>query len=296
MRQLLRLLGSLSAASLLLVGAGAYAQATRTWVSGVGDDVNPCSRTAPCKTFAGAISKTAAAGIISVLDPGGYGAVTITKSMTIDGGGVEGSVVTAGSAGITVNAAASDQVVLRNLTLYGSGTGTSGVRVLSAAKVVVERVDISGFDNGIEQASSAEVDVFDSHLYDNRSYGMLITAPAGRTLIDGTRLVNNGSYGLRLDGAGIVSVRRSTASGNSVIGLWANGVGAFLSVDDSLAANGSYGIGAGAGATVSVSNTSIINTTTKGLLDAGGSLLTFGNNRLSGNTLDGSFNGAVLLR
>src|SRR5262245_48964588 len=67
--------------------SAAYAQATRTWVSGVGDDVNPCSRTAPCKTFAGAISKTAAGGEISVLDPGGFGGVTITKSITINGEG-----------------------------------------------------------------------------------------------------------------------------------------------------------------------------------------------------------------
>jgi hypothetical protein len=65
----------------------AQAQATRTWVSGVGDDANPCSRTAPCKTFAGAISKTAPCGEISVLDPGGFGAVTITKSITINGTG-----------------------------------------------------------------------------------------------------------------------------------------------------------------------------------------------------------------
>ena len=65
------------------VASSAHAQATRTWVSGVGDDANPCSRTAPCKTFAGAISKTAAHGEISVLDPGPYGAVTITKSITL---------------------------------------------------------------------------------------------------------------------------------------------------------------------------------------------------------------------
>src|SRR5262245_14946929 len=80
-----------TAAMMGLYAAPAQAQATRTWVSGVGDDVNPCSRTAPCKTFAGAISKTAAGGEISCLDPGGYGAVTITKSMTIDCIGTNGS-------------------------------------------------------------------------------------------------------------------------------------------------------------------------------------------------------------
>src|SRR5438128_323295 len=84
----------------------AAAQATRTWVSGVGDDANPCSRTAPCKTFAGAISKTAAGGEISALDPGGYGAVTITKAITINGdGGQVASILVAGTNGIVVAAA-----------------------------------------------------------------------------------------------------------------------------------------------------------------------------------------------
>src|SRR5215210_4845025 len=83
----------------------AQAQATRTWVSGVGDDVNPCSRTAPCKTFAGAISKTADKGEIDALDPGGFGTITITKSMTIDGttGQGFGSILAAGTNVVIVN-------------------------------------------------------------------------------------------------------------------------------------------------------------------------------------------------
>src|SRR3954452_3521594 len=90
-------------ASMVLTGA-LHAQATRTWVSGVGDDANPCSRTAPCKTFAGAISKTADKGEISVLDPGGFGAVTITKGITINGEGTLAGILNAGSpAAITVN-------------------------------------------------------------------------------------------------------------------------------------------------------------------------------------------------
>ena len=79
-----------SSSYLPVAGSLAHAQATRTWVSGVGDDANPCSRTAPCKTFAGAISKTAAGGEINVLDPGGFGAVTITKSITISSRGLRG--------------------------------------------------------------------------------------------------------------------------------------------------------------------------------------------------------------
>src|SRR5258707_581134 len=104
-------------ASAALASSGAWAQATRTWVSGVGDDVNPCSRTAPCKTFAGAISKTAAGGEIDVLDPAGYGAVMITKSITIDGGsGQVASVLTNVGNGIVVSAGGNDVVILRKLS------------------------------------------------------------------------------------------------------------------------------------------------------------------------------------
>src|SRR5215471_5367173 len=103
----MRISNSLKLLAVVLIGASsAYGQATRTWVSGVGDDANPCSRTAPCKTFAGAISKTAAGGEIDVLDPGGFGGVTITKSITIDGTPVLAGVLVAGTAGIVVNAAA----------------------------------------------------------------------------------------------------------------------------------------------------------------------------------------------
>src|SRR6516225_8890284 len=106
-----------------MIGGG---QATRTWVSGVGDDVNPCSRTAPCKTFAGAISKTAPGGEIDALDPGGFGALTINKSITIDGGGGQvASVLASGTNGIVVAAGAADVVTLRNLRINGVISGTN---------------------------------------------------------------------------------------------------------------------------------------------------------------------------
>ena len=137
-----------SAAALLLstyLVAPSYAQATRTWVSGVGDDVNPCSRTAPCKTFAGAISKTSAGGEISVLDPGGYGSVTITKGITISGDGSLASVLNSGVNGVIVNVtSAPDTVILRNISINGAGTspGLDGVRYLAGGRVIVENVTI----------------------------------------------------------------------------------------------------------------------------------------------------------
>src|SRR6478736_9184720 len=110
------------AVPLALIATPAQAQATRTWVSGVGDDVNPCSRTAPCKTFAGAISKTAAGGEIDCLDSAGYGAVTITKGMTINCLGVIGSVLVSGTNGMVVQAGPSDVVYLRGIEVHGLGT------------------------------------------------------------------------------------------------------------------------------------------------------------------------------
>src|SRR5437868_6708678 len=113
----------------LACASAAHAQATRTWVSGVGDDANPCSRTAPCKTFAGAISKTADGGEIDCIDPGGFGTVTITKSITIDGGGTFGSILAAGTNGVNVSSTAGIKVIIRNVSINGAGNGINGVSV-----------------------------------------------------------------------------------------------------------------------------------------------------------------------
>src|SRR5438094_4946195 len=117
----------------LLFSSLAHAQASRTWVSGVGDDVNPCSRTAPCKTFAGAISKTAAGGEIDALDPGGFGAVTITKAITIDGHNTMTSVLASGGNGIVISAGATDIVTLRGLSITAPNNGLIGIKYNSGA-------------------------------------------------------------------------------------------------------------------------------------------------------------------
>jgi hypothetical protein len=145
-------------AFVVLGAAMMFGQATRTWVSGVGDDANPCSRTAPCKTFAGAISKTAPGGEIDALDPGGFGALTITKSITIDGGGGQvASVLVAGTNGIVVAAGAGDVVILRNLRFSGllgggnANAGLNGIRFISGRSLNVESCVIFGFSqNGID--------------------------------------------------------------------------------------------------------------------------------------------------
>src|SRR5437868_11795039 len=202
----------------LMCSTLANAQATRTWVSGVGDDANPCSRTAPCKTFAGDISKTAPAGEISVLDPGGFGAVTITKSITIDGGGGQvASVLVLGTNGIVVQAGANDVVTLRNIRingLAGSPTpGVNGIRFLSGAALHIEHCTIFGFnqnavDVNLSTASAARVFLTDTNLNHNGSGITARNAGAGTIFLTLHRatLNQNFGWGLKVDGSGAGSV------------------------------------------------------------------------------------------
>jgi len=220
-----RILLSLVAAALtfLLHATPAAAQATRTWVSGVGDDANPCTRTAPCKTFAGAISKTAAGGEISVLDPGGFGAVTITKSISIVARGAEGSILGSFSNGVIVNAGPNDQVYLEGLSLEGAGTGLNGIRFLAGARLTVNDCVIRGFRSGTGfgidfQSSTADsrLDVVDTLIEAN--LGGIQIKTTGTTINQAffTRVVinRNGSLGIRADGQNAgVSLMDSVVSG-----------------------------------------------------------------------------------
>src|SRR5215467_6590981 len=177
---------SMCVLAFVVVGAVmTYGQATRTWVSGVGDDANPCSRTAPCKTFAGAISKTAAGGEIDALDPAGFGALTITKAITLDGGGGQvASVLVAGTNGIVVQAGPNDVVIIRNLRINGiSGSGNggfNGIRFLSGKDLNVENDFIFGFtQNGLDvalnQGTQASVHVLGSVFKNNAGVGIRAT-------------------------------------------------------------------------------------------------------------------------
>jgi hypothetical protein len=165
----------------LALPASAFGQATRTWVSGVGDDANPCSRTAPCKTFAGAISKTAISGEINVLDPGGFGALTITKSITVDADNTEAGVLVSGTNGITVAAGAADKVNLRGLDFNGVGSGVNGIRVTQVGRLKVQNSKIYNFtQNGIDfnpGNNGAKLDVQNTRIHNNGGNGVMV-APA----------------------------------------------------------------------------------------------------------------------
>jgi hypothetical protein len=258
--------------------APAHAQATRTWVSGVGDDANPCSRTAPCKTFAGAISKTAANGEINCLDPGGFGAVTITKAITISCEAGTAGVLVSGANGIIVNAAAADVVTLKGLDIDGVGTGLNGIRFLAGAALVVDTCVIRGFTSaagfGISFAPTtiATLHVINSVIMKNGSAGggggLQVNATGGgfaRAMI--TRSVIDRNFvGVSAVGTGptsAIQVFQSAVSHNSSNGLLASGAGAVIKV------GGSAVIGNGSAAT-------------------SGNVLSYLNNEISDNGTDTS--------
>lgn len=284
-----------------LPAAPAYAQATRTWVSGVGDDVNPCSRTAPCKTFAGAISKTAAGGEINCLDPGGFGAVTITKSITIDCSGTFGSVLVAGTNGIIVNAAATDRVVLRGLSIQGAGTGINGIRFLAGAQLSVEQCIIAGFTtNGIDINTTSVADVYVTNTYITKAdKGIRVQTSAANVIVEVNQvtLANLTTHGF--EGAtGLVigtltNVVIASAGGSGVIG---SGGSAQINVDTSTLVNNNIAFNTSvSGAVIRVSNNNIYNNGTNFNIAAGGTIETANNNRTTAGGATNP-NGTIVLR
>jgi hypothetical protein len=281
----------------------AQAQATRTWVSGVGDDANPCSRTAPCKTFAGAISKTAASGEINCLDNGGFGGVTITKAMTIEGGGQIAGVLVSGTNAIIVNALNTDTVTLRNLDINGLNTGINGVRILGATgKVSIENCVIFGFSNrGIsdERTSAGHLYVTNTVVRKSGSSGVVVIPGVGGSVkasFENCRFQNNGGQGLVVEPNVQATVNNSNATGNTASGFFAEGsTAAELNLQNCIASHNGQGVTANTNAAVRVSNTQITNNTTGLNPTNGGQIHSYGNNNVTANgSGNGPFNGAPI--
>jgi parallel beta helix pectate lyase-like protein len=293
--------------------ASAFAQATRTWVSGVGDDVNPCSRTAPCKTFAGAISKTAAGGEIDVLDPGGFGGVTITKSITIDGLGFHAGLVVQGTNAIIINAGAADKVTLRGLDINGlNGTASpalNGVRILSARSVTIQNSDIYGFgQNGVDMedsVSNAKLTVLNSRIINNTGNGVVVAAAAGvisTATVRNSQISGNGC-GLVASGhtlSGVFTVDCDTSATATTGSARINAFDNIINDNDLTAgASGSSGVFANGQSSVVRISSNLITGNTFGLraLDfaAGGTtgIVSFQNNLVIGNLTNGSPQGTA---
>jgi hypothetical protein len=298
----------------LALPTSASAQATRTWVSGVGDDVNPCSRTAPCKTFAGAISKTAAGGIIMAMDDGGFGALTITKPITVDGGHHSaGMLASGGINAINVNIdpavqpanfVSNGHVVLRNLRIEGNTSipsaggftpGLNGVRITNAKSVKIVNSDIGFFSrSGIAVEPGAgtaliKVGVINSNIFNNGGAGVLVAPPttsAARVSVRHNQLDDNGcgivATRFGMDSAFNFSANCATAA--------ATGPGTATSVinafENDIADSAFRGVfSRGSSATIRLGRNNVTGTVASpalGTLD-GGALLSYGNNLVTGN-------------
>ena len=280
-------------AVVVAVSSMVQAQASRTWVSGVGDDANPCSRTAPCKTFAGAISKTATGGEIDVLDPGAFGGVTITKAITIDGGGgVVASILVSSTNGVTINAPSTDVVTLRNLSIKGFDSGINGVKFVAGRALHVEHCVITGFTNhgiDVELVGGGFVFVEDTISQDNLGSGIsaLSTGTPVQVSIDNSRFDNN-SVGVSALDFSFFSVTRSQASGNSQVGFLAqaNGGTAAMSMANSASGNNVIGIKAGGGSapsSIRMAGVAVFLNATGVVTGTNGVISSFGNNYNSGS-------------
>jgi hypothetical protein len=296
--------------ALLLPATPAHAQAFRTFVSGTGDDANPCSRTAPCKTFAGAISKTQVNGEINCLDPGGFGALTITKSITVDCREVFGSILNAGTNGINVafdsfgGADVRKTVRLRNININGVDTGIIGIRitggaVITAGVVIIEDClidgDFAGSARGIseERIGGGELYVSNTTVRNTGQIGILL-APGGGG-VAGQRIdaafdnvrAQNSTFGIVIGNNGRAMINRSVFTGHTQAGILVGGGLAPIEANISNTVSSNNGIGvqnSGGTVTIRLANNDISFNGTA----LSGATQSFGNNRLLGNTSAGN--------
>jgi hypothetical protein len=247
----------------------AQAQAPRTWVAFSGSDANPCTVVAPCKSFAGAISKTANAGEINCLTPGGYGAVTVNKSVTIDCTGTLGGIqVTSGNA-ITINPIAAVIVRIRGLSINGLSAGTNGIVMSSPGKLTVEDTVIDGFTgNGIfmQNTQTATLLVDNCSIRNNSGVGVSVqptsTLPVTSTMgtISNSRIMNNSNQGISTSTSDF-AVANCIFSGNST------------------------GILASTNGTIRISGNTVTENFTGISVGSKGFIVSYGNNAIGGNSV-----------
>jgi hypothetical protein len=273
----------------------------RTFVASTGSDANPCSRVAPCRTFGAALAQTAGGGEIVALDSGGYGAVTISQAVTIVAApGIQASISPSSGAAITVNAGASDVVVLRNLYLNAQG-GSYGVWYQSAAALHIENVVINGFTSSgirMELASASALYVADTIVRNNSGSGLYLISNSGIANVSIVRtLLENNFNGVVAVTNARASVKDTIASGNANAGFLAQSSSTLveLNLEGCVASGNGYGIEAVSAtgtATVRVSNCSVTGNTVYGVsAGTNGAMLSRGNNTVEGNGSNGTFTG-----
>jgi hypothetical protein len=277
----LKLLPAALAIACAALATPASAQNARSWVSSTGADASSCLRGAPCATFAGAIAKTVIGGLISCADTGDYGAPTITQSVTIDCGDGLGT-----SAGIVINIPSgnpNDQirsVGLRGLTV--AGIALSGIEIIAAGAVKIDHVYVPGnFVRGVydHRSDSSGVLLISNSLIENNTLGVLLGSVGSvQAVLDNVRMGGN-NYGMAASPSSRVVVRGSVFSGNTT-GIEGD-TNAQIVVERSTVSHNSTGIESNS--SVRLSNSDIAFNTSS----VQGTIATFGNNRFSGNTVDG---------
>ena len=292
----------------LALSAVAQAQATRTWVSGVGDDVNPCSRTAPCKTFAGAISKTATNGFINAIDQASYGAVTITKNITIDGTGVLAGITNTSVSGVNVNDSQSGApntivVNLRNLEIDAPANGTNGINFVSGKTVNVENCSISGntaaATNGAGirvslTASGGNLNVSNTNIFKKR-VGIFATTTVGFVTINvnNCNIQNSTNEGIFLDNNASATIRNSNIAFNAGAGVSLdNGAANSATVIDTELHHNGTGLFVGTGTTARIGGSSVNQNATN--FSNSGTIVTFCDNRTETNPIPGAVSTSCL--
>jgi hypothetical protein len=296
----------LTAALLFLAGGTAQATISHTWVSSTGSDTNACTRSAPCGTFAGALAKTSAGGEIDVADAGDYGPVTISQAVSIEAVGVLATIqVTSGNA-ITITAGANDTVVLRGLTLDGQGTASDGIRFSMGGALYVENSRIHRFTTGIDFLPTGDSKLFvtDTIVRNNGSggtgCGVLIQAGGlgfATASIDGLRTENNVCGVKVVDGAR-VTIRNSVAANNGFSGfsvVQSHSTPTMLIENSITAHNGTNGVVSAdfappspSSPVVRLSNVTVVGNQTGLATSVTGQIISFGNNKVDGNSTNGS--------
>jgi hypothetical protein len=292
-----RLVFNLVALVVLTLAAGSLAQAqnSRSFISGVGDDGNPCSRTAPCKTFSAAISHTADGGEIDVLDPVGGGAFSANKSVTVDGGGTYASILTGGN-GVLVNDTTGAAVVtIRNLSINGNTTGLNGVRILSAKSVTIENCSIFKFRAGTGRAISDErtaagskLTVINTTMNDNAGNAVVVLPGTGTSgvsaVFDNVRVFDNTVSGFFFGLGAKATIKNSFITTNVNAGVQAADANTKVNIVDTVISNNGIGVFGGGGASVTRLTRCTITENNSGVqTQTGGIVESFGDNNIRGN-------------
>ena len=296
-----RMTRTVFAAALVMGSSLAAFGQTRTWVSGTGSDANPCSRTAPCQTFAGAFNKTAANGEISVLDPGGFGTVNITKGITINGTGTLASILAANTTGVIVNApAATDVIIIRDVSINGASTITgAGIRYLSGGSLMVDHcwiygqkgtTSVNGRGISVEKSSNGNLKVIDTVIENVGQDGVFMNTSAGEvsSTFDGVRIMNCGQDGIEASNNTRAAIRDSVINHIALVGIKTSGTNSLMNIDDVFVSYANIGLQASAGSSHRVSD-SIIAQNATGLSLNGGTIDSFQGNSLMGNPVPGAF-------